>query len=89
MHPTTSSHCQSLFGCICLLTSLSRAAAISELKKGVSDIERLLVLCKVDADDGHVVNALTAGAAKKASERAVENFIVVVLLFCILYLLVV
>jgi hypothetical protein len=39
-----------------------------------------------DADDGAVVKALTAGAAKKASAMAVENFIIGdILLWMILF----
>lgn len=44
---------------------------MSVLKKGVSDMERLLALFIIDG----AVKALTAGAAKKAMEIAVENFI--------------
>merc|ERR1719203_402762 len=51
---------------------------MSPLKRGESsDMDRLLTLLNDTADDGHVVNAVTADeATKSASDRVRENCIV-------------
>ena len=57
---------------------------MSVLKNGLSPMFRLLAPLNVVVDEHVVVvNAFTAGEAKRASESAVENFIVYICCVCV------